>query len=280
MQQATLILHELGHALCGLALGYRVRRLVVGGAPKLATFNVGPASVELGLRPSHGLVEFDFGAVPVWVGLRRVAWAGPATGFLPLGAGIVGLVVYIDSRFAFFVFSLLIVYGLSSCAQLIPDPDSARESTSLQRRCLAVFPETIVKHTLVVSNLARLRLAAPVSNSAQLMMPRFVELYARLRARPETAQRRAVLDALVRTPPEAAVEESPMCELFLFGCLFRLSRAVDLIPLASSRRRIGTWPAARRRCSKLAPSTCSRAACCSHQFRRSSRSLSARLAAH
>jgi Peptidase family M50 len=118
IQQATLILHELGHALCGLALGYRVRRLVVGGAPKLATFNVGSASVELGLRPSHGLVEFDFGAVPVWVGLRRVAWAGPATGLIPLAAGIVGEVVYIRSRFAFFVFSLLIVYGLSSCAQL------------------------------------------------------------------------------------------------------------------------------------------------------------------
>ena len=228
IQQTTLILHELGHALYGLALGYRVRRLVVGGAPKLATFNVGSASVELGLRPSHGLVEFDFGAVPVWVGLRRVAWAGPTTGLIPLAAGIVGEVVYIHSRFAFFAFSLLVVYGLSSCAQLIPDRIRLGNRPAYSDGVWLFFPEAIVKHTLVVSNLAPLLVGAAVSNSAQLMMPRFVELYQRLRAEPETAQRLALLDALARTPPDnAALEESPMCELFLFGCLFRLSRAVN-----------------------------------------------------
>ena len=227
IQNATLILHELGHAMCGLALGYRVRRVTIGGAPLLASFNIGSARVELGLLPSHGFVEFDFGAVPVWVGLRRVAWAGPATGLLPFGVGIVGSLACVDSPFAFSVFLFLALFGFTSFGQLMPERIRIENRLIYGDGVWLFFPEPIRKHTLTVSDLIRLRLRMPVLATAQLMTPDFIGLYQRLDAEPAAQQRRTVLEALARTTPDgSAVDESPMCELFLFGCLLRLSRAL------------------------------------------------------
>jgi len=231
IRQGVLALHELAHALCGLALGHGVRRIVIGGGAKSVSFKLGSASVVLGWLPSHGLVEFDFGALPVWTGLPQTAWAGPASGLLPFAVGLIGLLFYADSVFEFSAFAALVFFALLSIGQLVPFR-ARRGGAALHSDGMWLFlPETVLKHVLVCSHLPRLRVGLPTLVSAKVLMPRFVESYERIRTQTEAAQHQSVLALLASDARSAGfsspVDDSPMCELFLLGALLRLSLVVE-----------------------------------------------------
>lgn len=52
-----LVLHEAGHALAALLLGWRIRRVVIGFGRNLVTFSLGSTAVEVRAIPLEGFVR-------------------------------------------------------------------------------------------------------------------------------------------------------------------------------------------------------------------------------
>ena len=66
--------HELGHAIAGAAVGYRVVRIVVGTGPSLASFPLFGVNVQINLLPLGGLTM----ALPrqPYPSIRLRQWSG------------------------------------------------------------------------------------------------------------------------------------------------------------------------------------------------------------
>ena len=121
-----LVLHELGHAIVTVLLGWKVERIVIGLGRVLFSFRVGQTKVEIRLLPLEGFVQ----PVPLNLRLPRlksalIYFAGPGIELLTLVilVWILGL-GQITSRSEdigmIAIQSLAIVILLSSIVNLVP----------------------------------------------------------------------------------------------------------------------------------------------------------------
>lgn len=86
----TTLVHELGHAIAGLLLGFDVRSVLVGQGPRLIALRSGGVKWELRLVPSNGFTTAYLLSPRAW-GLRWTGFllAGPAvTALATAGIGI------------------------------------------------------------------------------------------------------------------------------------------------------------------------------------------------
>lgn len=83
----TIVLHELGHALMGTGLGFRIEEFCVGFPPHLKLFKIGRCQVAFNPIPLAGAVVFEDDFYTAKIGLRALAFlAGPLASLLPITA--------------------------------------------------------------------------------------------------------------------------------------------------------------------------------------------------
>ncbi len=219
--EATTVLHELAHTLWGMVLGYDVADIRVGGGPSVARFALGSVPVELGLFPSHGRVHFRFGETPAWQGMRRVAWAGPVSGILPLFLGVLGLFFFERGETLFWISLSALLAGLLSLGQLSPELARVDDRLGYTDGMWLFLNEAVRRQTFVLLELANRCAGLPASDEAHALLPRFIDFWDHLQREANEPQSAQLLAAL--TPVAAAADsplgESPLCELFALGML-------------------------------------------------------------
>ena len=221
----TIALHELAHAVCGRVCGYQVESMSIAGGPLLARFSIGSVSVHLGLLPAHGQVRFRFGGTPVWRGMRRVAWAGPASGVVPLCIGLAAMASSAGNSVAFWCAVIAVMCGAISVGQLIPERIRFGNHVVYSDGIWLFLSEHVRRQIVVVLELSRMRFGLPGSASIREAIPGFAEFWASLNSGPQKQQWASVLASLASATRPVAVSatEWDMCELFLLGTLLRLS---------------------------------------------------------
>jgi hypothetical protein len=222
--EATVVLHEIAHAVWGIISGYEVASIRIGGGPLVARFELGSVRVELGLFATHGRVQFRFGETPTWRGLSRVAWAGPVSGILPLFLGIIGMFYFERSEAAFLVCACAALAGLLSLGQLSPELARVGDRIGYTDGMWLFLNEAVRRQIFVVQELANLRAGLPASAEARALLPRFVDFWERLQHESNEPQRTQLLAALASVASNAEsspLTESVMCELFALGMLTR-----------------------------------------------------------
>jgi hypothetical protein len=70
-------IHELGHAVAGLVVGYRIRGITIGVGKQLLAFNLGSVAIRINLLPFGGLT---MGAPRLDGWLRLRVWVFAAGG--------------------------------------------------------------------------------------------------------------------------------------------------------------------------------------------------------
>ena len=217
----SLVLHEVAHAVWGIISGYEVASIRVGSGPR-ARFTLGAVPVELGVLPAHGRVHFRFGETPAWRGLRRVAWAGPVSGILPLALGVAGMFFFDRNETGFWIAACAAFGGFSSLAQLSPELVRIGDGIGYTDGLWLFLNDAVRRQVLVLQELAKLRAGFSASAEARAVLPRFVEFWERLQRQPNEPQRAQLIAALgsVTSNAEASpLTESALCELFALGML-------------------------------------------------------------
>jgi hypothetical protein len=114
---AGIVFHEFGHALCGAAVGIRIRRCTVGFGPILRRWRWGGVRFELRLWPIFGQVHSE-AILRSRKGAEILFLSGGALGNILLGTCFAGLaagqLVPIDSAEAVIVVQLLLI-ALTLC---------------------------------------------------------------------------------------------------------------------------------------------------------------------
>ncbi|MGC4089492.1 MAG: M50 family metallopeptidase [Polyangiaceae bacterium] len=152
----TLFIHELGHALVGRALGYRLLRISVGADwPEFACWNVGSIVIRLGVLPMHGLTEFEPASTPTWLANKRVAWAGPATGAALACLGFLAFSRAPADTLAGDVGLVLGFCGAGSLLQLSPGRVHAADRFLHTDGAWLFLPERVLRQVVCVAELAR-----------------------------------------------------------------------------------------------------------------------------
>ena len=220
----TLAIHELAHALLARSLGYRVTRVSIGGFPRLPEFKLASVRFSLGLfLPSHGLVEFSSAPVPVWQAMRRVAWAGPASGALLAAVGFFVLVMVPGRSLTSQCAVVLAICGLVSLGQLFPERARIGNRVVHTDGTWLFMPEHILRQVAYLRWLSRLRISTAASSDAPSVGSPLLATWHRLSAEPVAEQRRGMvlaLDALASAVPSV---ETHLLASFVLGCLARLS---------------------------------------------------------
>jgi hypothetical protein len=222
--EVTVVMHEIAHALWGIIMGYDVTGINVGGGPLVARFALGRVPVELRLLPTHGRVHFRFGETPSWRALRRVAWAGPVSGVLPLLLGTVGMLFFDRVEALFWVSTCAVLAGLVSLGQLSPEIARVDDRLGYTDGMWLFLNEAVRRQIFVVLELANLCAGLPASAEAHALLPRFLDFWARLQDEsnePQSARMLTALASVASDPESSPLSESPMCELFALGMLTR-----------------------------------------------------------
>jgi hypothetical protein len=220
--EATVVLHEVAHAVWGVILGHEVAGITIGGGPLVIRFALGSVPVELGLLPLHGRVHFRFGDTATWRGMRQVAWAGPVSGILPLLLGTVGLLYFERGELAFWVSACAVLFGVLSLGQLSPERVHLGHRIEYSDGMWLFLNEAVRRQIFLVLELADLRSGLPASAEARALLPRFVDFWQQLKDEPNERQSTRLLAALAAAASDeksSPLTESAMCQLFALGML-------------------------------------------------------------